>query len=96
MKLADQPTPTPITPQQVQEARRLLGWSRDRLAMQSETIVGLVANFEDTGRVAKMLYYPENFDALVPSAPHSSTPASPSPTGTARVCGCRNLKRELK
>lgn len=64
MKLADQPTPTPITPQQVQEARRLLGWSRDRLAMQSETIVGLVANFEDTGRVAKMLYYPEDFDAL--------------------------------
>ena len=56
--------PAPITPEQMRETRRLLGWSRDRLAMQSETIVGFVANFEDSGRVAKMLWHPEKFDAL--------------------------------
>ena len=56
--------PAPITPKQLREARELLGWSRNRLAAQSETTVGFIGGFEDTGQTRTLLKHPMKFDAL--------------------------------
>lgn len=54
----------PITPEQLREARGLLGWSRNRLAVQSETTVGFIGGFEDMGRIRTLLWHPDGFNAL--------------------------------
>lgn len=60
----NQSTPRPITPEQLRDARRLLGWSRDRLAGRSDTNLGFIGVFEDTGRIARFLWHPDGFNAL--------------------------------
>jgi transcriptional regulator with XRE-family HTH domain len=42
-----------MTPEQCREARRLLGWSQDRLAGMSGVTTRVVAAFEAEGRMAK-------------------------------------------
>jgi len=64
MKPHTQPAPPPMTPEQLRDARRLLGWSTDRLAVQSNTTAGFIGVFEDTGRIGKFLWHPDGFDAL--------------------------------
>ena len=64
MKSADQTTSRPLTPEQMRGARMILGWSRDRLAVQSETTVGFITKFEDTGQIGTFLWHPIEFDAL--------------------------------
>jgi hypothetical protein len=45
---------TPITPGQIEAARKLLGWSRTQLGVRSGTSVHVVQTFELTGQVAKL------------------------------------------
>lgn len=53
-----------ITPQQMRAARMLLGWSRERLAVMSETTISYIRNFENSGRIMKMASHEQSFDAL--------------------------------
>jgi hypothetical protein len=46
--------PAPVTPGQVQVARKLLGWSRTQLGVRSGTSIHVVQTFERTGQVAKL------------------------------------------
>jgi len=64
MKPPAAPAPPPITPKQLREARRLLGWSRNRLAVQSGTTVGFIGGFEDMGIIRGLLWHPDGFNAL--------------------------------
>ena len=64
VKLPTQPAPAPITPEQLRNARELLGWSRDRLAVQSETTAGFIAEFEIKGQIGTFLWHPYGFNAL--------------------------------
>ena len=52
-----------MTPNQLKAARRLLGWSRDRLGAYSDTSYHVIRTFEATGRVAIM------YDWTGPSEP---------------------------
>lgn len=53
-----------ITPQQMQAARLLLGWSRERLAMFAETSGDFVVKYETQGRVMTMYSRERSFDGL--------------------------------
>ncbi len=53
-----------LTPQQMRAARMLLGWSRERLAVMSETTTTYIRNFENFGRIMKIASQEQSFDAL--------------------------------
>jgi len=59
-----QPAPSPITAEQLREARTTLGWSPYLLAHMSHVTVSFVYEFEKTGRVAQLRWKPRDFDAL--------------------------------
>jgi len=54
----------PITPEQLRDARGLLGWSSEHLAARSGTTAYGVISYEKFGRVAARQGQPRNFDAL--------------------------------
>ena len=54
----------PITPEQMRQARVLLGWSRTRLAALSETTGSFIVFYEDEGRVERMFSRERSFDGL--------------------------------
>ena len=54
----------PITPEQLRDARELLGWSPEHLAVRSGTTVYGVTKYERFGRVASRQGQPPNFHAL--------------------------------
>jgi len=58
------PTPPPITPEQLREARAALGWSSERLAARSGTTAYGVIKYERFGRVALKRGQRSDFDAL--------------------------------
>ena len=64
MKPPVQPTPPPITPEQLRDARVALGWSSDRLAARSETTARIINEYERCGRVTSWRGQPRDFDAL--------------------------------
>jgi hypothetical protein len=45
-------------------ARKLLNWSRERLAAQSETTASFVEFYEKEGRVTRIMAHRAPFDAL--------------------------------
>jgi ribosome-binding protein aMBF1 (putative translation factor) len=45
-----------VTPEQVKAARRLLGWTRARLAARANTHEGVFRRYEDGGGIAPTLY----------------------------------------
>ncbi len=53
-----------MTPDQLRAARALLGWSRVRLGLRSNTSAHLVKKFELTGQVASVYGRPELTDPL--------------------------------
>ena len=53
-----------ITPEQVRQARKLLGYSRYRLGQLSNVTESFIYVFEKTGRVATILWRPRDFDGL--------------------------------
>ena len=55
---------TPITPDQVRVARKLLRWSQRHLSDQSGTSFHVVQTFERTGRLAKLYGRTDQIDAL--------------------------------
>jgi transcriptional regulator with XRE-family HTH domain len=46
----------PLTPEQVKAARKLLGWTRVRLAARANTSEGAIRRYEDAGGIAATLY----------------------------------------
>jgi len=53
-----------ITPEQLREARAVLGWSAERLAARSGTTAYGVIKYERFGRVASKRGQPRDFDVL--------------------------------
>ena len=45
-----------VTPEQVKAARKLLGWTRVRLAARANTGEGAIRRYEDGGGIAATLY----------------------------------------
>lgn len=64
MKPPSKPALPPITPEQLRDARELLGWSSEHLAARSGTTAYGVTKYERSGRVACRQGQPPNFDAL--------------------------------
>jgi len=64
LKSPAQAAPTPITPEQLRDARAALGWSSERLAARSGTTAYGVIKYERFGRVASRRGQRSDFDAL--------------------------------
>ena len=53
-----------MTPGQVTDARKLLGWSRVKLGFLSDTSIHVVQTFERTGQAAKLYGRTEQVDTV--------------------------------
>jgi len=62
--IENQKVSVPISPYQMQEARLILGWSRQSLSNASDTTVGFVKGYEEFGRVSRLNLRRHNFDGL--------------------------------
>ncbi len=53
-----------IAPKLMQDARRLLGWSRERLAILSDVTASFIIAYENKGQVTAMSSREPSFDGL--------------------------------